>query len=53
MSNEWNRRDILINKKVAFDYIGEALPGNTLSLIDDIIDGEFYKYIGKKMEVSD
>jgi predicted nucleic acid-binding protein len=46
-----DREGYLIDTNVTIDYIGEVLPMKALSLIDDIINGQFYISIINKIEL--
>jgi hypothetical protein len=39
------RQEYLIDTNVAIEYIGEALPEKALSMIDDVIDEQFYIFV--------
>lgn len=41
----------LIDTNVAIEYIGEVLPEKTLTVLDDIIDGQFYISVINKIEL--
>jgi predicted nucleic acid-binding protein len=45
------RQEYLIDTNVAIEYIGEALPEKALSMIDDVIDGQFYISVINKIEL--
>ncbi|NBC82660.1 MAG: PIN domain-containing protein [Bacteroidetes bacterium] len=45
------RKEYLIDTNVAIEYIGEALPEKALSMIDDIIDGQFCISVINKIEL--
>ena len=43
--------EYLIDTNVAIEYIGEALPENALTMLDGIIDGQFYISVINKIEL--
>jgi len=45
------RQAYLIDTNVAIEYIGEVLPEKTLTVLDDIIDGQFYISVINKIEL--
>lgn len=45
------RKKYLIDTNIAIEYIGEALPEKALSLLDNIIDRQFYVSVINKIEI--
>ena len=45
------RQEYLIDTNVAIEYIGEALPEKALTMMDGIIDGQFYISVINKIEL--
>jgi predicted nucleic acid-binding protein len=45
------RKEYLIDTNVAIEYIGEAMPEKALTMLDSIIDGEFYISVINKIEL--
>lgn len=44
-------QEYLIDTNVAIDYIGETLPEKSLTMVDGIIDGQFYISVINKIEL--
>ncbi|TVQ93738.1 MAG: type II toxin-antitoxin system VapC family toxin [Bacteroidetes bacterium] len=45
------RQEYLVDTNVAIDYIGEVLPEIAMSMLDSIIDGQFYISVINKIEL--
>lgn len=44
-------QEYLIDTNVAIEYIGEALPEKALTILDGVIDGQFYISVINKIEL--